>query len=73
MSIRKPDGRVDWPLVIQTLQKRGLTQVEIASICGTRQSTIGDLLAGRTSEPRYGLGEALLDLLMSVGDNTEAA
>jgi transcriptional regulator with XRE-family HTH domain len=71
--IRKPDGRVDWQLVLVTLQKRGMTQTEIADQCGTKQGTIGDILHGRTSEPRYALGESLLDLLMSVGDNTEAA
>lgn len=66
-------GQVNWPVVIDRLVKIGFTQQELAQECNTRQSTISDLFNGRTAEPNYSRGRKLLDMLMSVGDNTQAA
>ena len=63
LSIYMADGRVNWQVVISQLRGVGLTQQQLASKCGTSQGTIGDLSAGRSTEPRFGLGTALLALL----------
>lgn len=60
---------MNWKNLIAQLQDAGLTQTEIASKCGTSQGTIGDLAAGRSTEPRFGLGTALLALLSEQREN----
>ena len=54
---------MDWKNIIkQALTRGGLTQVELAQLAGCSQSSIGDLMSGRTQEPRYSLGLRLLEL-----------
>lgn len=57
---------MDWKNIIkQALARRGLTQVELAKLAGCSQSGLGDLMSGRTQEPRYSLGLRLLELANS--------
>ncbi len=54
---------MDWKTVITQAQARnGLTQTRLAQQVGCSQASITDLLRGRTREPRYSLGQRLLDL-----------
>ena len=54
---------MDWKNITkQALVNSGLTQVELAKLAGCSQSGLGDLLSGRTQEPRYSLGLRLLEL-----------
>ena len=54
---------MDWKNITkQALANNGLTQVELARLAGCSQSGLGDLLSGRTQEPRYSLGLRLLEL-----------
>lgn len=53
---------MDWQSLIASIQKRGLSQVQIASICGCGQPTISDLSKGHTVEPRFALGQQLIVL-----------
>jgi transcriptional regulator with XRE-family HTH domain len=50
---------MDWKNLIAELIAHGMTQVEVASRCGCKQTTISELSRGITSEPRYALGEKL--------------
>lgn len=52
-----------WPDAIARLKLAGMTQTQMASECKTTQSTINKLANGRTEEPMYSLGVALLALL----------
>jgi plasmid maintenance system antidote protein VapI len=56
---------VDWQHLLQQLQELGITQVQIAARCGTKQSTISELARGESKEPRFALGQSLLALLES--------
>ena len=57
-------GSMNWPNVIHELQRRrGLTQPQIAALVGCSQASISDLSTGKTREPRFYIGRALLDLL----------
>ena len=53
---------MDWSKLISSIQKRGLSQMQIAAICGCGQATISDLLKGTTTEPRFTLGQQLIVL-----------
>ncbi|MGI4776922.1 MAG: hypothetical protein ACRYGA_02195 [Janthinobacterium lividum] len=54
---------MDWKSIIADIQLRGeLSQTQIAIACGCGQATIGDLIAGRTKNPRFGIGQALVAL-----------
>lgn len=53
---------MDWKLLIGELQERGLTQPQIAAICGCGQATISDLASGTTKDPRHSLGKRLEEL-----------
>ncbi len=53
---------MDWPSLITDIQKRGLSQMQIAAICGCGQATISDLYKGTTAEPRFALGQQLIVL-----------
>jgi predicted XRE-type DNA-binding protein len=55
--------RCPWSQIIADIQKRGLSQAQIAQACGCAQATISDLAKGATTEPRHALGEALLKLI----------
>lgn len=50
---------MDWKLLIADIQAHGLTQPQIAAICGCGQATVSDLASGTTKDPRHTLGEAL--------------
>lgn len=52
-----------WKDIIAAIQaSRGWTQPQIAKATGCAQTTISDLATGKTTEPRYSLGQALLEL-----------
>ncbi|MET3371993.1 putative XRE-type DNA-binding protein [Variovorax boronicumulans] len=53
---------MDWSQLISSIQKRGLSQMQISAICGCGQATISDLLKGTTTEPRFALGQQLIVL-----------
>jgi transcriptional regulator with XRE-family HTH domain len=54
---------MDWTSFIAELQSHGLSQPQIAAVCGCGQATISDLASGKTKEPRDSLGQALRSLL----------
>lgn len=65
---------VDWPRVVRDLVVAGYTQSAIAKDCSCRQSSISDLACGRTTEPRYSIGAALLKLHAAAsGDGRSSA
>lgn len=51
-----------WPQIIKLLQTQGMSQAKVADRVGVDQSTICRLADGRSPEPRYSVGEALIDL-----------
>jgi predicted XRE-type DNA-binding protein len=53
---------MDWQLIIADIQKRGLSQSQIASACHCGQATVSDLSNGKTKQPSFVLGQALLAL-----------
>lgn len=53
---------MDWPAVIRDLTNAGLTQTQIAVLCGVRQTHISYLARGLRKEPGWQLGETLLRL-----------
>lgn len=53
---------MDWKLLIAELQGYGLTQPQIAAVCGCGQATISELARGTTKDPRHSLGESLRSL-----------
>lgn len=67
MSKHKRDNLpMDWKTVITQVQGRhNLTQPQLAKLVGCSQAFISDLVRGRTREPRYSIGQRLLDLSKS--------
>lgn len=54
---------MDWKQTIADVQKRtGLTQTEIAERVNCGQATISGLANGKTRQPSYALGIAILSL-----------
>lgn len=53
----------DWPRVILSLRNRGLRLEEIAKRCRVNYTTIARLELGTHKEPRYSLGQCLLNLM----------
>jgi transcriptional regulator with XRE-family HTH domain len=51
-----------WPQIIKLLQSQGMSQAKVADRVGVDQSTICRLADGRSPEPRYSVGEALIAL-----------
>lgn len=51
-----------WPQIIRLLQSQGMSQAKMAERVGVDQSTICRLADGRSPEPRYSVGEALIAL-----------
>lgn len=52
-----------WKNIIAEIQSRqGWTQPQIAKAAGCAQATISDLATGKTTEPRFALGQVLLAL-----------
>ena len=57
---------MDWKTVITRAQvKHALTQPQIAALVGCSQACISDLVRGRVPDPRYSVGQRLLDLSMA--------
>jgi len=53
---------MDWPSIIADIQKRGLSQSQIAMACHCGQATVSDLSSGKTKQPGFVLGQALIEL-----------
>lgn len=53
---------MNWPNIISAIHARGMSQPQIAAKCGCAQSTISDIAAGHTKDPRFSIGKALLAL-----------
>ncbi|CAB4121338.1 MULTISPECIES: helix-turn-helix domain-containing protein [Polynucleobacter] len=53
---------MDWKKIIENLKEKGLTQQEIARRCNCGQATISDILRGKTAQPGFGIGQALLKM-----------
>lgn len=53
---------IDWRRLIDGLIRSGMTQTQLAAAVGCGQSTINDLLKGRTNEPRASVTLALIGL-----------
>lgn len=51
-----------WPSIIEGLVQSGLTQPQIAHAADCGQSTISDLLRGKTCDPRTSVGLVLLKM-----------
>lgn len=52
-----------WKNIIAEIQSRqGWTQPQIAKAAGCAQATISDLATGKTTEPRFALGQVLIAL-----------
>lgn len=64
---------MNWTALIKELTARGCGYQKIAEHCGTSRGTIYDLESGRSGEPRYGLGAALVDLHKRVMRRKKAA
>ena len=53
---------MDWKSIVESLVKAGLSQKEIGIRANCSQNTIWMLLHGKTNEPAYSTGKALLEL-----------
>lgn len=51
---------MNWKNLITDLVASGMTQVQIAEKAGCRQASISDLYTGKTSQPSYAIGAALV-------------
>ena len=54
---------MDWKSLIAELQGLGLSQTQIAEVCGCGQSAISGLARGVTKDPGWSIGERLRRLL----------
>lgn len=58
---------MNWKNTIAEIQRLGhLTQPQIAEKVGCSQASISDIATGKTAQPRYPLGAALVELLHAV-------
>lgn len=64
---------INWPRAIGGLIATGMTQPQIAQACECGQSTISDMLNGKTTDPRTSLGLRLLSLCERHGIMTTLA
>ncbi|MGJ7529826.1 XRE family transcriptional regulator [Variovorax sp. GB1P17] len=53
---------MDWQSIIAEIQKRGLSQSQIAAFCRCGQATVSDLANGKTKQPSFVFGQSLLAL-----------
>lgn len=53
---------MNWKCLISELIASGMTQVQIAQKAGCTQASISDLATGRTENPAYSIGSALIAL-----------
>jgi len=63
----------DWSKLIAELSAANLTQEQIGTHCGAKQSTISDLKNGKTSMPSYDVGRKLVELHAQVMATKAAA
>jgi transcriptional regulator with XRE-family HTH domain len=63
--------RIDWPVVLGTLQKRGLSQRQIADRIGCSQALLSQLASGERRMAGYDIGAAALQLLAITTAGTE--
>lgn len=50
---------MDWKKLIADLKIAGFSQEQIAQACGCGQTTISELMTGKTKNPGYSVGEAI--------------
>lgn len=53
---------MNWKTIISDLIDAGVRQIEIANFCETSQSYVSDLLNGKSKQPNWAIGDALLRL-----------
>lgn len=54
---------MNWPTIISDIQRHGqMTQSKIAEFCDCSQAAVSGLLLGKTLQPTYPTGEALMRL-----------
>lgn len=53
---------MNWQILVNELMAAGITQVQMAQECGCSQSSISDLRSGSIEEPRYAIGQKLIQL-----------
>lgn len=58
---------IDWPNIIRALVASGLTQPQIAEACRCGQSTVSDMLNGKTQDPRTTTGLLMLSMARDRG------
>lgn len=51
---------MQWKDYIAEIFEKGVSQSRLANLVGCGQTTISDLASGKTREPRYSLGTAIL-------------
>lgn len=64
---------MDWKSLISDIQTLGMSQPQIAAVCGCGQATISDLVSGKTKDPRHSLGVSLIALRDRLRLEAEAA
>lgn len=55
----------DFALILAHLKAAGHTQIAVAGACGIRQPSISDIASGKTQDPSYSVGAALIRLAKS--------
>jgi predicted XRE-type DNA-binding protein len=66
---------MDWTNIISVIRQSGLTQTAIAEDVGLTQPSLSDLANGKTAEPKWSTGDALLriyDRVMKAKKREEA-
>lgn len=58
---------MQWKDYIAAIFEKGISQSRLANLVGCGQTTISDLASGKTREPRYSLGIAILEAGESFG------
>jgi transcriptional regulator with XRE-family HTH domain len=53
---------MDWKNLISELLSEGYTQPQLAQLCCCSQTAISELATGKTSQPRFSTGDALIKL-----------
>jgi len=57
---------MDWTAILSEIFAAGKTQMVVAAYCGCGQSAISQLYSGVTTQPRYEVGNKLMELHASV-------
>lgn len=57
------DGTVNFARIVRALMASGMTQMQIAALCGCNQSSVSEISNGKVTGPSYSIGAALLRLL----------